>query len=155
MVAPTFEFPAIGPGSASLSTRYPSDKFAINSPYRAKPIDYNSNKNHRDNDTDKTTRTTDYEDDEKGVYEVVQEGLESERPSLEASESGSESPESIAAKRKAALAKLKRVPRIVGSVDHAIMPMAPVCLFLFSWYLGGLDDVILFCVAASILSRYT
>ncbi|KXN89382.1 L-serine dehydratase 2 [Leucoagaricus sp. SymC.cos] len=36
-----------------------------------------------------------------------------------------ETPESQLMKRKVALAKLKKVPRILGSVDHAIMPMAP------------------------------
>lgn len=72
----------------------------------------------------------DYEDEDKGVYELNQAepleetgAKESERP-LDAE---------ATARKKAALSTLKRVPKVVGSIDHAIMPMAPVRqLFPFS-----------------------
>ena len=67
----------------------------------------------------------DYEDDDKGVYELNQA-----EPVEEIGAKEGEKPlDAEAARKKAALSTLKRVPKIVGSIDHAIMPMAPVSAF--------------------------
>ncbi|KAJ3571143.1 hypothetical protein NP233_g3949 [Leucocoprinus birnbaumii] len=100
-----FDVPAIGPGSGIIAD-------AISGPRSSK-----------------TTTTTDFEDEDKGVYELVQE----QDPSSSSKDNNNpETKEAQAARKQALLAKLKRVPKIVGSVNHAIMPMPPVsvCLVL-------------------------
>jgi hypothetical protein len=89
----------------------------------------------------------DFEDDDKGVYELVEElknQAEEAADDMETDPNAADK-EGKAARRKGVLAKLKRVPRIVGSVDHAIMPMAPVSCFLHFLF-GERQDVDLFLV---------
>lgn len=73
----------------------------------------------------------DYEDDDKGVYELNESSSDNENQVLEDIKDR-KSPPGAAARKKAALAALKRVPKVVGSINHAIMPMAPVRTRVFS-----------------------
>lgn len=69
------------------------------------------------------TSTAALEEDDKDIYEeqdLSSTGLEAERNRVE----------SQAARRRVILAKLKRVPKIVGSMNHAIIPMPPVSCFM-------------------------
>lgn len=74
--------------------------------------------------------TADFEDDDKGVYELdfdaaktIEEMKKQERRLRRDDDTG----DSAAANRKKGLlAALKGVPKVVGSLDHAIAPMAPV-----------------------------
>lgn len=104
IASPTVGLPAIGPGSGIVAD-------AISGP-RPAP-----------SSNDYSTTTTDFEDDDKGVYEL---GPDTAKMIEEMREQEHGTPESLAARKKATLAALKRVPKIVGSIDHAIMPMAPV-----------------------------
>ncbi|KAF5362546.1 hypothetical protein D9756_002551 [Leucocoprinus leucothites] len=102
IASPGFDVPAIGPGSGRVAD-------AISGPR------FNTNKS--------SPTTTHFEDDDKSVYELVEE---QDPTSKNGEVKPDESLASQAAKRKGVLAKMKYVPKIVGSVDHAIMPMPPV-----------------------------
>lgn len=119
MQSPMGGFPAIGPGSGSAN--HITD--AIPGPRSAS---YSRS----------TAPGTDFEDDDKGVYELDPDTakLVEDMKRQDQHQHGDNKSESVAAanRKKGLLAALKGVPRVVGSMDHAIAPMAPVSSV---WYL--------------------
>ncbi|XP_006462099.1 hypothetical protein AGABI2DRAFT_143787 [Agaricus bisporus var. bisporus H97] len=112
MQSPMGGFPAIGPGSGSAN--HITD--AIPGPRSAS---YSRS----------TAPGTDFEDDDKGVYELDPDTakLVEDMKRQDQHQHGDNKSESVAAanRKKGLLAALKGVPRVVGSMDHAIAPMAP------------------------------
>jgi len=107
-VTSSSDIPAIGPGYGLVADAFSGLRFDPKLP------------------TPSTTSTAVSEETHKSFYELDEEqdlsftNLETERSRAE----------SQAAMRTANFAKLKRVPKIVGSVNHAIIPMPPVSHFV-------------------------
>jgi hypothetical protein len=126
-------FPVIGPGSSG--SHHLTD--AISEPRSA---------SDRKSMAPGTT-TADFEDDDKGVYELDFDAAKTieEMKRQERRLHGDDNTGSIAAanRKKGLLAALKGVPKVVGSLDHAIAPTAPV---------SNVNDVVRVCPRIPLLT---